>query len=766
MTVRRLARYSGGVLLTLVLALALACGTGPVSDTESAVRLVDVFDRAEVRDSPTLPEATSTKLVWERGDGGAPWKMLDADGVKVVHLERTEPTDDSDLLHAVEVAIRVEQGGELSVQVNGAEELELQRVLGSPFPWPLRTPVVPGDRVERYTLRATTAIPMERVRHVLVRPSEEPGVAFELESVRVVTRREHLASIESGIGWHGMDDIFRETIVTRAPETVSFEIDVPDGAFFDVALATVDAKPLTFAVRVEGAGDPVHVERTVTAPHGWNPWRVPLDRFAGETVTLSLEVAAGEAGALGFWGTPAVRAAEATVASRPQGVIVILADTLRSDRVGAWGHDRETAPILADLAARGTRMADTVTQATWTKVSVPAIMTSLYPSTHSVAQISDRLPASAETMAEVFRNEGYATLALTSIPFVGQFTNLHQGYEELHESASLDTENAKTARAYVDRLLPWLDRHRDVPFFVFLHVADPHSPYYPYAPYDTAWGEPGDAERLTELSEQVRPHIEDPLMQRFGMPERDELAQAGVDPEEFVDIELDAYDGSILGMDVEIGRVLERLRELGIDDRTLIAFVSDHGTEFLDHDAHFHGHTVYGELNRVPMFLHGPGVPAGVVVEDTVQTIDLMPTVLEIAGVRAPEGVQGTSLMPLIRGETSDWAKPAITEKAIMDTDLPGRSFASTSIIHDGWKLIHNDPAPDDLGAYELYDHRDDPRNMTDVAADNPEVVERLAAILDQWRAEVLAVRLDHDAATEGLDDEALERLRSLGYVQ
>ena len=100
--------------------------------------------------------------------------------------------------------------------------------------------------------------------------------------------------------------------------------------------------------------------------------------------------------------------------------------------------------------------------------------------THGVRDFADRLPAAATTLAEVYRQAGYATVSFSSILFTGQFTNLHQGFEEVHEDASLpDRESSKTSREYVDRLLPWLERHRDVPFFAFLHVADPHDPYEP-----------------------------------------------------------------------------------------------------------------------------------------------------------------------------------------------------------------------------------------------------------------------------------------------
>src|SRR5262249_56319409 len=123
--------------------------------------------------------------------------------------------------------------------------------------------------------------------------------------------------------------------------------------------------------------------------------------------------------------------------------------------------------------------------------AVPAVMTSVYPTTHGVHQIPDRLPASATTIAEVFRQAGYATVSFASVAFTGTLTNLHQGFEELHEVESTVGRagppggTSKTAREYVDRLGDWLDHHRDVPAFVYLHFMDPHSPYDPYPPYNT-----------------------------------------------------------------------------------------------------------------------------------------------------------------------------------------------------------------------------------------------------------------------------------------
>src|SRR5258708_28068692 len=127
------------------------------------------------------------------------------------------------------------------------------------------------------------------------------------------------------------------------------------------------------------------------------------------------------------------------------------------------------------MAAEGTLLRDEGVQATWTKASTPSVLTSLYPATHGVGDFSDRLPSSAVTLAEVYRAAGYATLSMSSGLFTGRFTNLHKGFEEVQENGSIkgDQRTSKTARVYVDRLLPWLAAHPEAPFFLLLPRQDP-----------------------------------------------------------------------------------------------------------------------------------------------------------------------------------------------------------------------------------------------------------------------------------------------------
>lgn len=745
---------------------------------------MDLFPTATVTGSPEASPEEPTEWRfeddlngWMAGPGTADVEVRggllvgrSTSEMPFLHVER-RVTEGRDLVHAVEVRARISAGANLEVHFIGQEDLDLEglRQRIETFPGDNRTPIVAETELQTYVVEPSRPLEAEQTRHVVLRPTDAGGAEFEIESVRLVFRREHLASIDSGIGWHGLSDVFRETVVSRAPETLAYSLDLPRRPRLDLAIGTIEDRPVTFTVEVdEGGRTSTVLERTVTRPHRWETARVDLGAWAGRGVELRLSLSAERDGALGFWGSSAVREVGAGAGGgRPRSVLVIVADTLRSDHLDLYGYGRPTAPALARAASEGVAFADCTAQGTWTKVSFSSILSGLHPLTHGVAEFHDRLPAAATTLAEVFRGAGYATLSLSSISFNGKFTNLHQGFEVLHESGSLPSDaNSRTAVHYVEELLPWLEANREVPFFVLLHVADPHAPYRPYAPYDHLWADPGSGEEFEDQVAKVRPVIENQLMQRFGMPTTGELEEVGVDPAAFVDHELDWYDGSIRAMDAELGRVFERLRELGLEDEVLVAFLADHGTEFLEHGRHWHGHSVYGELSRVPLVLWGSGVPAGEVREETVQTIDVMPTVLEMTGLPAPPELQGTSLAPLLRGEP--WRQmPAFSFKAALDAPVgpPPNEVESLAYISDGWKLIHHPRRPDGGKEYELFDHREDPLNVRDVSSVHPETVERMAAALADWRRKVESERLKGDARLGDLSAEELERLRSLGYV-
>jgi arylsulfatase A-like enzyme len=793
----------------LMAAASAGCGSRTPAGPAPTLRLVDLFEPAAVSggaaatreiprtewrfdgEPPQPPRGPGAETRgWQAGPGVAGLTLREArltgrttTDFPVIHLARTSGFDGQDLVHAVEIRMRASAGATVSFQAVGSERVDLgqQIVTARGLPWPFSTTLTPGNEFKTYTITPATHVAGTSMRHLLVRPTDASGATFEIESVRIIYRKEHLSSIPSGIAWQGLKEIYRESLAARSPETIAFTVQLPDERpWLDLAVGTLEDAPITFRVGVHPDGQESQretlLEHTVTTPHRWEPRPVDLGRWAGRRVTLSMTLGAADAGTLGFWGAPVIRTRTAPAAGRPHGVIVIQADTLRPDHLDAYGYTRPTAPVVKRLAAEGVLFRNYTAQATWTKVSTTSLMTSLYPSSHGVVNFSDHLPAAANTMAESFRTAGYATLSFSSVLFTGQFTNLHQGFEELHEDASVSARgSSKTAREFVDRFGAWLEAHPDTPFFTYLHVFDPHDPYEPNRPYDTTWADPAHKDEHQRQLTEVRKVIQEPLLRLFGMPSRDDLKKAGFDPQKFVDHDKDWYDGSIRGMDVEIGRLMETLRQIGVDRQTLVVFLSDHGEEFHDHGRMFHGQTVYGELTQVPLIARWPaGLAAGRVVDEVVQSIDVMPTLLELSHIQPPPGLQGQSFVPLLLADAAgrSWTKrPAISEKNLTDprggAAPPPHDTESYAIVDGTWKLVHNTVRPRGEPEFELYDFVHDPLNMNDVAGANPEVVPRLAKALAGWKEMVSAARLKPDTeAAKTLTPEQLQRLRSLGYVR
>jgi arylsulfatase A-like enzyme len=703
----------------------------------------------------------------------------------ILHVERTSGLDNADQLQAVIVRMRVSKGANLLVVTRPSPTVDLKAEATLPrlLPGAITTPVIAGNEMQTYTLTPPAPVTGARIRHLVIRPTDTPGADFAIESMRLVFRREHLAEVPSGVSWQGLRDIFRETLVTRAPETARFDVTMPSRPVLDLALGTPEDGPVTFRVAVRRGGkDAAVLTQTVTTSYRWEPRVVDLAEFAGQDVSLSLSASAEKPGTIAFWGAPVVRQRAADAAGGPpRTVILIQGDTLRKDHLELYGYGRATGPALKRLAEEGAYFDNAITQTSWTKAATPSVHTSLYPSTHGVHQIPDRLPSSATTLAEVYRDAGYATVSFASVAFTGAFTNLHQGFEVLHEGESTagraGPRGSKTAREYTDRLVEWLDTHRDIPSFVYLHFFDPHPPYEPNRPYDTLWADPKGRDEYLREQEVLKKFVSDGFLAQRGMATRDELVKAGLDPAWFLQYSKDWYDGSIRGMDDEIARLVERLRGLGLEQRSVIAFYADHGEEFHEHGRMWHGQSIYGEAIRVPLILWAPGyIPKTARIEEPVELIDVMPTLLDLSGLRVPAAAQGQSLRPLFGGGTAGavvaakdaWKRrPVIAEKQPIGRERFPNSSESYAIMDGGWKLIQNVVRPAEKPEFELFDFYKDPLDQKNVAAEHPDVVGRLARALDGFRNMARGARLKPDTeTTKGMTKEQLEQLRSLGYVQ
>ncbi len=798
----------------LLFFLALFVWVGCGSDAPPVVRLVDVFQPDLVEGAPAAADSdpkglwdfaatggAEPTLGWKVGRGVADLKVVDGKltgrataDFPIIYAARPKLVDTTDLFHSLIVKAKTSEEAEIRAHLVNSETPNFENLTEvSNFNW-LMEARLGGEQTQTVTLTLSRVANLGTAASILLRPADKAGQTFEIDSVQLISQREHRASIPSGVGWQGLSEVFRETIVSRSPETFTLDVDVPSNSWLDLHVGTVEEAPVTFRIDdISGAEPRPILERTVTSAQRWEEAAMDLADFTGPR-KLRFRLDVDDERRIGFWGSPSIRvrgappAAPEPVAAAlggiepPQGVILIMMDTLRKDHLNPYGYERETAPTLARLASEGVIFLDNISQAAWTKVSTPSIMTSLYPASHGVKTIPDRLPASATTIAEVYRQAGYATAGFSSNDFTGRFTNLHQGFEQVNEPASLTPRfGNKTARPVVDRATRFIEDHRESPFFMFLHLMDPHSNYEPAAPYNSMWSDPAGKEAHEKAREDALATAKKNGHERqFNhLPHPEDFEQAGVDPKAWMEYEKGWYDGAIRGMDAEIGRLIERLRVLGLAERTMVAVIADHGEELHEHGMMGHARTAYGELSNVPLILYRPGsVPAGVRVTETTRSIDLMPTLLDSSGLAIPEAAQGQTLLPLVaayRDAEGDAAKqaaaelgwetrPAVLEEHKRDAD-DDEDDESYAVVLDGWKLIHNVQTKR-KPEFELFDHNADPLDIADLAEQNADKVESLKTELAYWRRMVDDAKLPDDGSTEGMSSEELEKLRSLGYIQ
>jgi arylsulfatase A-like enzyme len=294
-----------------------------------------------------------------------------------------------------------------------------------------------------------------------------------------------------------------------------------------------------------------------------------------------------------------------------------------------------------------------------------------------------------------------------------------------------------------DPVRPTVDRR---PFFIFLHLFDPHHTYEPPWPFDTAFLA-SYRENILELS------ASHPFDQ-----EKD------LSPDELFEV-VALYDGEIAYTDWAVGRFFDELRKLGLYDNTLIAVMGDHGEGFLEHGLMNHGNSVYEELARIPLILRFPdGRFRGRRVRFPVQLIDLTPTILDYLGEEQPAIAQGSSLLAGIE-----------TEQPAAHQVFTYVGYAE-SIREGSWKLIRNPPYRTKLiprsatTTYELFDLAEDPEETKNLAAENPEEVERLVRAMermDEVNQEIGdRINAELDVQPTELTEEQKERLRALGYIQ
>lgn len=430
----------------------------------------------------------------------------------------------------------------------------------------------------------------------------------------------------------------------------------------------------------------------------------------------------------------ACSAPPATDPMLPAPVVIFDIDTLRADHLGCYGYERPTSPRIDALASESFRFQWAFSQAHSTGPSQSSIFTGLYPSTHSLVYNGARLPNSITTLAEVFSDAGYRTAAFVDGGFMRPEFGLDQGFQhyETYDWKGLDTIGP--------RVIDWLRGHAEEDFFLLIHTYDVHADYTAPEPFRSLFTEgitptPGFEPTVKQLEVIRRSQATDKRLQLAPT----DLAYAEA-----------RYDGGIRFADYWVGRILDELQALGLDRRATIVLLSDHGEAFQEQGSVEHDR-LYAPVTRIPLMIRPPGGTQGKVIESVVQAMDIMPTLLEGAGLEVPSNLQGRSLLPFLRGETIR-EMPAFSESPYF-----GHRRGIVWGDHHLIGALENDRV-------ELFDFRRDPLELQEISTEKPQVVSELYDLAKRWQDS-----LDHRGGPEtevpSLDEETVKSLQALGYL-
>jgi len=427
---------------------------------------------------------------------------------------------------------------------------------------------------------------------------------------------------------------------------------------------------------------------------------------------------------------------------RPPNLLLVTVDTLRADRLGAYGWERARTPSLDALAREGTLFEAATTPLPRTSPALASLFTALPPHEHGLLEVGEKLPEEMETLAEVLSRAGYATAGISANGAASRLQGLGQGFDFFLDIGALSQRTrlrraghparrgeVQRAQAVTSEALAWLGRQRDEPWFLWLLYMEPHYLYDP--PPEHAGGLDGYRHWFYEAASGFHPRH---ATVRFDLGGHSSAAREDLSR---------LYDGEVAVVDQWVGRLLDGLRLRDDAARTLVVFTADHGESLGEHGYFFeHGAYVYQPTMRVPLVFHWPGVvPAGRRVASPASLLDVAPTALGLLGLRdAAAAGAGRDLAPLWRGERDGRDRIVFGESgsALLPQTprrvLGGRRSAALRpggeafrSVRDGrWLALRRAGEP-----VALYDVEADPALERDLAAREPERAAALARRLE-----------------------------------
>lgn len=463
-------------------------------------------------------------------------------------------------------------------------------------------------------------------------------------------------------------------------------------------------------------------------------------------------------------------------AEPPPSMVIVVIDTLRADHLGAYGYEANpTSPNLDARASSAALFDNAFSTAPWTLPAFGSLLTAQLPTRHSAGSRFDladvgeeegplermvkhgerlffELDESLPTLGSEFQQAGYRTAAIVSNAFLSPEFGLDRGFDTY--AYDKKAPSRRRASTVTDLALEWLRQHDEdaagQPFLLLVHYFDPHMPYRAPEPFFGKFARVHGGDEFDALAQDV-------TRLRYRVRDRTEGW------ERYMAFEQALYDEEIAYADAELERLMTALDAGGFSDKGYILLTSDHGEEFHDHGWGEHGHTVYDELLRVPLMVWGPGVEPGRY-QLPVSLVDIMPTLLDIAGSHVEADFQGDTLWPvLVEGPASRTAsalrfdRPLFAERVLYGDE-------KKALIRWPWKLC----VDVEDSAQLLYNLQLDPGEMDGSSLDDLDEEGRdlMFAMLAELQEVMVEAGAHGHRSGASLSEDTLRTLRGLGYIR
>ncbi len=446
---------------------------------------------------------------------------------------------------------------------------------------------------------------------------------------------------------------------------------------------------------------------------------------------------------------PAVASLHAKADNGP--VIVVVVDAMRPDRLSPYGAARNPSPVMNALADDGVTLTNYFVNANWTRPSTASILTGLLPSDHQVQGEADKLRDQFTTIAELLAKNGIPTGAVIGNGNAASAFGLAQGFTEFADTVK-HWKGLPTADEVVDLALPFVERHKNERFFLFVFMVDPHDPYHAPGEFETRYVTDGSVPLVRT------PHWE----------------IGNYTPAQVTRMQ-ETYDGAIAYTDRALGRFFGRLKELGVYDKATIMLTADHGEAFGEHGVFLHAHHLYDEIVRAPLIIKAPHMSKrGAYSPVLAQSIDLFPTIAHGFGLKTSPELLGTDLFALM-------ANPGKPRSVIAEFTNFGIKRRMLRTLTD--KVVWQLPADEaqfmatvkkksllpsvtfDRETVKLFDMAKDPLEQRDLSSEQTLREPRWATLLNSLRAYEKRHAAQSATVVERIDAETERDLRELGYI-